>query len=304
MTVWILGESKLLGRRFRREFVDLTEQNIDNHKKTDSNKLLLHSNVNANRTSCTLIDKLMKWKNILVIIVFLILGVIVFRNAILGFVTKNQEKEIFTYETTDFTIELKRNLEKGCVKSGLFFMGDSVSICNNNLVDLIYNIASKNINSTKFLGHKRELKKRYNFSYYPKDSAGYYKLHHAEILAILGKELNFTFWYDTIESIVYHPEIVDYEKLKVYVVPEDLGRWNLTDHYIRFKGNSLDGIFSAFNYKIKGLIIESNIKDSLAYSFIIPSIKEDEIISYLSDKIGIEFSKEKSTIELLTIKFD
>lgn len=246
----------------------------------------------------------MKRKNVLLIIVFLILGVIVFRNAILGFVTKNLEKEIFTYDTTDFTIELNRNLEKGCVKSGLFYVGDSVSICNYNLVDLICNIASKNINSTKFIGHKRELKKRYNFSYYPKDSAGYYKLHHAEILAILGKELSFTFWYDTIESIVYHPEIVDYEKLKEHAVPEDIGKLNLTDHFIRFKGNSLEGIFSAFNHFIKGLIIESNIKDSLAYSFKIPSIKEDEIISYLRDEIGIEFSKEKSTLELLTIKFD
>lgn len=246
----------------------------------------------------------MKRKNVLLIIVFLILGVIVFRNAILGFTTKNLEKEIFNYDTTDFTIELKRNLEKGCVKSGLFFMSDSVSFCNFYLDNLIYELASKNINSTKFIGPKRELKKRYNFSYYPKDSAGYFKLHHAEILAILGKELNFTFWYDTIESIVYHPAIVDYDKLKEHVVSEDLGRWNLTDHYIRFKGNSLDGIFHAFNYQIKGLIIESNIKDSLAYSFIIPSIKKDEIISYLSDKIGIEFSKEKSTIELLTIKFD
>lgn len=90
----------------------------------------------------------MKWKNALMIIVFLILGVIVFRNAILGFFTKNLEKEIFTYDTTDFTIELKRNLEKGCVKSGIYFEGDSVSFCNFNLVHLIYSIASKNINST------------------------------------------------------------------------------------------------------------------------------------------------------------
>lgn len=129
-------------------------------------------------------------------------------------------------------------------------------------------------------------------------------MHHSEILALLGKELDFTFWFDTIESIVYHPEIVDYEKLKEHAVPEDIGKWKLTDHYIRFKGNSLEGIFRAFNYKIKGLIIESNIKDSLAYSFEIPSIKEDEIISYLRDEIGIEFSKEKSKIELLTIKFN
>ncbi|WP_159517757.1 hypothetical protein [Sunxiuqinia indica] len=245
----------------------------------------------------------MKIKRIIIPLLILLAGLFIFRNAILGKISKGWEKDFSITETTDFTIDLKTNSEKGCPKSGVFFTGDTLEVYNFKLKDLIYFISSTTLNSTEIIGHGSDSKSRYNFAYYPKDSAGFYMNHKIEILSILGKEFNFTYQYDTVKSIVYKPTIVNDNQLKK-VSAEKLERFKLGDDYILFKGNNLDGIFRAFDYKIKGLTIESDLKDSLFYSFKIPSIKKDEIISYLYDDLGIELSKEEKLIELLTIEFN
>jgi hypothetical protein len=125
-------------------------------------------------------------KRYLFLIVFLIVGVFVCRKAILGFVTKNQEKDFLTIETTDFTIDFNYCLEKGCPQSGIFFMNDTLNVKNYDLINLLYFLTDKNLNSLNIIGHMQNSKKRYNFSYFPKDSAGNYKLHRAEILDLLS----------------------------------------------------------------------------------------------------------------------
>jgi hypothetical protein len=55
---------------------------------------------------------------------------------------------------------------------------------------------------------------------------------------------------------------------------------------------------------VDDFIIRSEIKDTLYYNFYIPTVKRDKIISLFHDELGIELSKEKSLLEIITIRFD
>jgi len=248
-------------------------------------------------------NRIMNTKRIILLSLIILGGMFVFRKAILGKVSKGWEKEFFTTETTNFKIDVKTNLEKGCPKSGIFYTGDTLEICNYKLKDLIHTISSTTINNSEFIGRKYDSESRYNFSYYPKDSAGFFKVHKMEILSILGKEFNFTYKYDSIESIVYKPTILDYNKLNKKISSDTTRRTRLGDNYIQFMGCSLNDILLSFDYFIKDLVIESNFNDSLYYSFNIPSMRKGNIISHLHNDFGIKLSEEEKRIEILTIKF-
>lgn len=246
----------------------------------------------------------MKIKRILLLMLILVIGVLIFRKAILGKVSKGWEKELFTTETTNFTIEVKDNCEKGCPKRGIFFMGDTLEVCNYKLEALIHFISSTTINGTEFIGQKYDSQNRYNFSYFPKDSAGGFRNHKMEILSILGDQFSFTYKYDSIESIVYKPTIVDYNKLYKQVSSDAIRKTRLGDNSIQLMSLSLNDVFNILDYHIKGLVIESDIEDSLFYSFRIPSHKKEDIISYLHSDIGIELIEEAKVVEILTIQFN
>ena len=183
-------------------------------------------------------------------------------------------------------------------------MNDTLEVRNYEILNILYFLTKKNINSTRIIGHNQNNKRRYNFSYYPKDSTGHYTNHRAEILDLLGKELNFTYHYDTIEAFIYHPQIVDEKKLLKHQTLKKNERVSKGKNYIKYSGNSLNDFFRSFEYIINGFIIQSEIKDSIYYDFHIPSVERDEIISYMHDELGIDLYREKSYIEILTIRFN
>lgn len=246
----------------------------------------------------------MKIKRLIIIITISLIGIFIFRNALLRIVTKNWEKEYLVYETNEFKVEMAINLEKGCVKRGIDFQKDTILISNLKLTDILLILTHKNINNSHFAGFGKNRKEGYDFSYYPKDSTGNYKIHVGEILDKLGQEFNFTYKFDTIEKTIYNPQIYDYERLKKHATSDNSGRFQMGKNYIKCSGANLGGIFASFSGQIKDLIVENSIKDSSFYEFNIPSINKDEIISYVNDDFGIKLIEKKAPIEMLTIQFE
>lgn len=196
------------------------------------------------------------------------------------------------------------NLSKGCVKTGIDFYHDTIIIYNYKLNDILLFLTQKNINSSEFINPENSPKKRFNFSYYSKDSIGNYKLHKNEILDKLCGEFNFKYNYDSVQLQKYVTRLVDKEKLEQKQVNENDGKYRLGKDYAEFMGNDLDGVFRAFNFSVKGQVFENNIKDSKYYSFKVPSLKRDKILMYFDDKLGIEFDERKVMTERLIVNFE
>ncbi len=246
----------------------------------------------------------MSIKRILIIILISLAGIFVFRKAILREVTKNWEKETLIHETDDFKIEMAMNLSKGCAKRGIDFYGDTIMIYNLKLNDILLFLTQKNINSSEFSNSAKIPPKGFNFSYYPKDSAVNYKLNRTEILDKLSGEFNFKYHYDSVQIREYVSKLVDKEKLNKKKVGEKIGKFRLGKDYIEFMGKDLDGVFRAFNFYVNGQVFQNNIKDSQFYSFKIPSVKRDDILTYFDKELGIELNEKEIMTEIFILDFE
>lgn len=245
----------------------------------------------------------MKIKQILILLVILFSALFIFKNVVLRLVTNNWEKEFLVHETDNFKIRMAENNSKGCIGTDIDFQNDSVFCSNLKLNELLLILTQKNINSSNFLNSEKIPENRFNFYYYPKDSLANFKLHRNEILNCLGREFKFSYNYDTVLQRVYYTKLVNEKKLRQKEIGENVGRFTLGENYIKFHGNTLDGICRAFTFKVKGLKFENNIADSLFYSFTVPSLKKDNVFAYFNDEIGIEFDDREISTEVLFVNF-
>jgi hypothetical protein len=226
---------------------------------------------------------------------------------LIGEATKNWKKEIINKETKDYRFSCYMNLSGGCQQSKTVIGKDSIIIQNVYLTDLLMLLTGKTNNTCAFVNLNDGRKDfKLDINYYPKNDAEHQlqlKKHKDTILYQLGEEMKYSINVDSMMKEVYTARIDDRAKLNSFISPFT-GRVTYNTDLVRFHGDNLNTIIANLTNYVEGLIITSEINDTISYKIFLESREKEQVLKHLTQDFGLSLKKDKIEMETIEFKFE